>query len=216
MNWSEIALAIVSALTAAIGGWWAFLGKKQQTAATQQTSFYEQLLTEVQSLRNQNLELQKQILTLQDEVRDLRNKLEQYEENPALSHARSLMENIFNAGFSNPAWLHDVASNRWYLNDSYCTRFSIKRLGFWTPVNLLGRYDKEDALKYVRNDLDVIQTGVSITFTERVRVRIMDPRCDEYFEALFRKTPIIVEDHPYVLGEMLEESDKDRNGVLDD
>lgn len=204
MNWSEIALAILSAATAAIGGWWAFMGKKTQTAQQQQMDFYQQVISECQSLRAGNLELQKQVNNLQDEVHQLREKLEYYEENPAATAAREIMKAVFNAN-PNPMWIHDIPNNKWYLNNSYCTRFYVNRTNFWTPVNIFGRYESQDALQYIKNDLDVIEVGAPIEFAERVRTRIMDPNCDSFVDGRFRKTPLSVNGVPYVVGEMLEE-----------
>jgi len=201
-HWSEIVLAAVSALTAAFGGWWAMLGKKQQTSAKQQVEFYAQVISEVQQLRAQNLELQLQVSKLQEEVHLLRNKIYDYEVNPAYIQSKQLLRAVLNS-FRNPTWIHDLSNNKWYLNDAYCARFHVQREDFWTPVNILGRYSSEEALAYAENDIAVIKTGVPIEFSEKARVRILDPKCQEFIHGQFRKTPIVISDHPYVLGEML-------------
>lgn len=206
MNWSEIALAIVSAIATGIGGWWAFIGKRAQSADQQRTEFYAQIMAECQSQRALIVNLNKQVTSLQNEVHLLREKLEFYEENPATQQSRQLLESIFSSPALGPAWIHDLGNNRWYLNDQYCNQFNvIRKGGFWTPVNILGRYKADDALSYVKNDMEVIETNATIEFTETAKRRIMDPNCSETFTAKYRKHPIRLGDDLFVFGQLLEE-----------
>ena len=216
MSAIEIILAIVATVGAGSSGLFAWLSKKSQSEhrllsasesakQEQQVQFYAQVLAECKDLRNGNQELQKQVLTLQNEVHKLREQLEFYEQNHLANESRDMLESIFNDFLQRPAWIHDLSANKWYLNDAYCKMFSIKRKTFWTPINIFGRYDAADAVKYSSNDMQVVEAGTTIEFTERIRVRIMEPRCDEFITAKFQKTPLIINSRPYVAGKMLEQ-----------
>ena len=76
--------------------------------------------------------------------------------------------------------------------------------GHREPRAIVGLCDSDDAITYVKHDLDVIDSLTSIEFTERVRREIMNPKCEDYIEGRFRKTPIFIGDRPYVIGQMLD------------
>ena len=185
-----------------VGGWWAWVGRQSQTRADQQTQFYQQVISECQSLRSGNTDLQKQIIELQNEVHLLREKLEYYEENPGVQHARELLEAVFCSN-DEVSWIHDLSNNKWYLSDAYCRELSVIRSSFWTPVNIFGRFPVDDALRYAQNDYKVVETNTTIEFTEKVRKRVMDPNCDLFLEGVFRKTPVVINSKPYVIGKLL-------------
>ena len=215
MDWTEIFLAVVAAVGAGVSGLFAYFGRQSQAKfeqaskadaakQEQQVQFYATVIAECEKLRESNGKLQKQITQLQNEVHQLREQLEFYEENHLASEAREMLESVFNNVIAKPAWIHDLAANKWYVNDYYCREFRVSRNSFWTPINILGRYDIEDALKYTQNDMKVIDTGTAVEFEERVRARIMDPKCDEFVTGRFVKTPFLINERPYVVGKMLE------------
>ena len=220
MDYTEIALAVLALAGACVSGFFAFMGKKSQSKfdaqvksdaakQEQQVQFYATVIAECQKLRESNSELQRQITDLQSEVHRLREQLEFYEENHLATEAREMLERVFDQATMEPSWIRDVANNKWYLNDAYCRTFGIKRQSFWTPVNILGRYEIEDVLKYATNDMMVIETGTMVEFKERVRKRIMDPRCNEFILGRFSKTPFTINDRPYIVGRLIEELSED-------
>lgn len=208
-------LAAIAAISACSSGFFAWASKKSQVShkiqlaiessrVEQQLQFYATVISECEKLRLSNQDLQKQVMTLQSEVHKLREQLEFYEENHLASEARDMLSSVFNDFIQRPAWIHDVANNKWYLNDAYCREFSVDRKTFWSPVNIFGRYDIESAIQYASNDMKVVESGTTITFEESIRRRIMDPKCDEYLVAKFQKTPFVINSRPYVVGKMLE------------
>ena len=214
MSTIEIILAIVATVGAGSSGFFAWLSRRSQAnqksqacsdaaRQEQQVQFYASVISECKSLRESNQQLQSQITSLQNEVHKLREQLEFYEENHLALEAREMLESIFNEFHHEPAWIHDLGNNKWYLNDAYCRLFSVNRKTFWTPVNIFGRYDAEDAVKYSTNDMKVIEAGTTVEFTERIRKRVMDPKCDEFFEGRFQKTPFFISGRPYVVGRMI-------------
>jgi PAS domain-containing protein len=233
-NW-QIAYWVVGILVAIgsplISAWWTSRSKKAQKAAEdqaaresaereaiakhyereseQQREFYTTLMEEVRALRAENLELKNEIRKCQSEIEKLEQKLEYYERNPANSYARQLFAGIMNA-LKHPAWVHDIANRRWYLNDAYCRQFGVERSDFWTPINLFGRYKPEDIASYAENDLQVIHSNAPIEFTERVRASVMDPHCDDFVVGRFRKSPVVIGEQPFVFGTLLhiEESEE--------
>jgi hypothetical protein len=178
--------------------------RKQQE---QMTQFYAQILAEHDQLRRDNLDLRNKIDELQKEILLLREKLEYYEGNLLAKEARQLVESLLNFGCHNPAWIHDLAAGKWYLNDAYCREFNVTRTSFWHPVNIFGRYDPDDAIRYTANDFKISDAGGTHTFTERVRKRIMDPKCEEYYEAQFQKTAMVIGDRPFIFGRMVQMTD---------
>ena len=170
-----------------------------QAEREQQQQFYQTILKEIDFLRGQNRELQGQVLELENKVAHLQESLDYYEGNPAAAMARELFSNTMNS-LTVPAWVHDIGNNKWYLNDAYCECFSVVRKTFWTPVNIFGMYDKDEAIKYVDNDLKVVQSGMPIEFTEKTRCRVTDPKCEEYTTGRYRKIPISVGDQPFIFG----------------
>jgi PAS domain-containing protein len=226
-NWQIVYWVVGTIVTIAsplIAAWWAARSKKaqkeaedraeRQTAerlviaahyereATQQREFYTALMDEVKALRLENLELKNEIRKCQSEIEKLEQKLEYYERNPANSYARQLFAGIMNA-LKHPAWVHDIANSRWYLNDAYCKQFRVERNDFWTPINLFGRYKPEDIASYADNDLQVIHSNAPIEFTERVRASVMDPHCEEFVTGRFRKSPVVIGEQPFVFGKLL-------------
>lgn len=171
----------------------------------QQNNFYTSIISECEKLREGNVSLQSQIYKLQEEVHKLRDQLEFYERNHLASEAREMLEKIFNNFLTAPSWIHDISNNIWYLNDSYCSMFDIKRKSFWTPVNIFGRYDIKTAIDYHSNDLKVVEAGATVEFIESVRVSVMNPKCEDFIDIKIQKTPIIINERPYVIGKMLEQ-----------
>lgn len=184
------------------------IAKHYEREAKQQQEFYTTLMDEVRALRQENLELKVEIRKCQDEIEKLEQKLEYYERNPANSYARQLFAGVMNA-MKEPAWVHDIANSRWYLNDAYCRQFGVERSEFWSAVNLFGRYSPEDIAACAENDLHVIKTNTPVEFTERVRCSVMDPSCEEYVTCKFRKAPVVIGEQPFVLGQLLSIKDND-------
>jgi polyhydroxyalkanoate synthesis regulator phasin len=172
----------------------------------QMTQFYAQILSEHDVLRKDNIELRARIEELQQEISRLRDKLEYYEGNLLAKEARQLVSALLNKGCHHPAWIHDLSAGKWYLNDAYCREFQVSRPSFWSPVNIFGRYDADDAIRYTANDFKIADAGGTHRFKERVRSRIMDPDCDEFFEAEFEKTAMVIGDRPFVFGRMVRQS----------
>ncbi|MAT51138.1 MAG: hypothetical protein CMK32_08145 [Porticoccaceae bacterium] len=215
MDWVAFSAIAVPVVATAVSGFFAFLSKQsagkrdaakesESAKIEQQVQFYAQVISECSELRKSNLELQHQISSLQSEVHKLRDQLEYYEQNHLASEARELVSGLLNRACNRPAWIHDVASNKWYLNDEYCREFSITRPTFWTPVNIFGRYDADDVLEYISNDLKVVEANATVEFVESMPRRVMDPKCDELVRAKFQKTPIVINERPYVFGRLVE------------
>lgn len=170
----------------------------------QQVKFYDTLMQEVQALRSENVELKNEIRACKAEVKKLEERLEYYERNPANAYARQLFAAVMDA-FDRPVWLHDLANNNWYLNWAYCQQFGVtSRKDFWEPINLFGLYHTEDIAGYAENDMRVVKTNTSLEFTERVRKHIMNPECEDYINGRFRKSPVVIGEQPFVMGELLE------------
>lgn len=175
----------------------------------QMTQFYSRILAEHDALRKDNIELRAKIEELHQEIMRLQEKLEFYEGNLLARESRQLVESLLNNGCHHPAWIHDLSAGKWYLNDAYCREFSVSRPSFWSAVNIFGRYNADDAIQYTANDFKIAEAGGTHRFTERVRRRIMDPNCDEYFEADFEKTAMVIGDRPFIFGRMVGEGDEE-------
>lgn len=213
MEASPAVLAVISAAGAIAAAFFTYLSKKANAASEQQVKFYADVIAECSKLRHSNNELQRQVTELRMEVHSLREQLEFYEENHLATEARAMLEHVFNSVFTGPAWIHDLASNKWYLNDAYCREFSVTRNSFWTPVNIFARYEPEDAIRYAQHDMSVMQAGTTIDFDEKFRRRVMDPKCDDFATGRFRKTPFTINNRPYVVGKMVCLLDEDGHPI---
>lgn len=169
----------------------------------QYSDFYAQVIADSKSDRLVISQLQTKIGDLQNEVHALSVKLDFYEDNPTLIWSKDILMQVLNVVVGHPAWLHDVSHSKWYVNDSYCTEYGVERAHFWTPVNLLGSFNKADALEYVRNDFEVVEAGHTLEFVEMAQRRVMDPACTDRWRVRVRKTPITVSDRTIVFGEVM-------------
>jgi hypothetical protein len=203
MNYTEIAVALIAIVGNIIVGFFVWMTRSGASRDRQLTNFYNQLLVECQSLRTCNMELQNKLASVSVRMNDLQAQLQFYEDNTLLTESRDMLANIFEKFVDAAAWIHDVSSNKWYLNEKYCVTFHVKRVSFWTPVNILGQYDAADVIDYMKNDLAVIETGTMMECVERVRVRIMDPHCDDYMHYKIRKTPFFINNRPYIVGSVV-------------
>ena len=173
--------------------------------AEQQESFYSKLMEELATLRNENRDLRRSLDTIKIQMTDLKNKISYYENNPMTQDAQKILERLFDEGMLYPAWLRDVDNDKWYLNSSYCKKFHVIRKEFWKGINIYGQYDGDDALEYAQNDLNVLQNNTAVEFIENIRVRVLDPNCEEKITAKFRKTPMRIGDRNFIFGQMISE-----------
>ena len=169
-----------------------------------QAEFFEKILSDYESLRKRYFDLESTVRKLQDELEKVERQLEFYHSNSAIVESYRLLQHVMN-NLPMPAWIHEVANNNWYLNDPYCEKFNVNRKNFWDGVNVLSRYDQDDALEYQKNNILVIQEDRSQEIVEKARVYIMDPRCENFIYGVFVKTPIEINEQTFILGYMKEE-----------
>jgi len=223
--WLQVMLWVVGILVPLIGsavaGYWVWQGRREELKTeldakqveretnrdtlefAHKDKFYQTMMARLESVDKRNDELYAEVVKLRQEVAVLSEKLEYYEENPATHMARDILAAIANSKFTNAMWLHDVTSNKWYINDAYAVMFDIKRKDFWTPVNIYAMFPKDVVVEYVQNDLSVIEAKVPITYTERVRTKIMDPHCETYVDMVVCKTPLEVRGLAMICGELI-------------
>lgn len=215
-NWLALASTewgaiIVASLSAAFAAWVKYAqwkgehdDREEDRDTHQRVEFYSQLVNECKQLRNDNQVMRAKLSELETAVDQLRRELEFYERNHLAQEAREMIAALFDVGMPRPAWLHDLASNQWYLNEAYSRAFNVPRRSFWHGINIFGRYDVDDAIRYASHDQQVVDTGTTIEFRERMRRDILNPECEEVVVGRFRKTPIVINDRPYVFGQLLE------------
>lgn len=206
-DWGEVIAAVVTLVTSAFGGWWLYRSKRTASDEEQRSKFSEMLLTEYDKLRDLYLSLQVELTKVHNEVYILRNKLEFYEENRLASDAREILVQVINSN-ENPKWIHSLGTNQWYLNDAYCKTFGVTRSNFWLPVNVLARFNEEDTVRYLQNDLSTVAANTSLCFEEKARKQIMNPKCTEYYILTVKKTPFKINDYSYIIGEVVEIKDE--------
>jgi len=175
----------------------------------QNKSTFEQMAEQIKVLIQANADLNTAVAGCRDDLEECKNLIRFYEENPAITDSKTLLEQVFNNVFSGPAWIHDMSADRWYLNDEYCRFFSVQRSSFWQGINILGMYSFEQASEFIEQDERVLKVGAPIVFTDEVRKEIANPQCTQFIKGTFKKTPIIIGEKPYVIGKMLEELPQD-------
>ena len=208
-DYAQLALTAISLFSVAVSAFFSWSAKRVSNQETIQNSFYAQIVSECESLRESSSVLRERTSRLEDENAKLTTDLQFFRENHLAVEARDLVVHVFEKFLNVPCWVRDVGHNRWYLNEAYCKEFSVIRDTFWTPINIFGRYDHTDAVKYASNDLKVVETGTTIEFRERVRRKIMDPECGEFGEYMIRKTPFFINGRPYIVGKVLKRLDSE-------
>lgn len=124
---------------------------------------------------------------------------------------------IMNA-FPFPAWVHPVKTMDWYLNDAYCERFTVARLSFCTPVNILSIYPTDLAAGFVQEDMAVIRANRRLVLpADLICRKIMDPpgtdNQGEMVEVV--KSPILILGEPCIFGAAYPEGVSALTGLKD-
>ena len=169
----------------------------------QQITFYNKIMEDYNSVRLLANKLQDMVEDLSKEVGELKEKLKFYEENSLGREAREIIVKIMDS-FNMPAWIHEIDSHQWYLNDEYCKRFNIKRKSFWTPINIFGHLNETEALEKLGQDLEVYKSGASIEFISKRIIHNYLPGHEKELECRTLKTPFTVGGRAYIFGRVLE------------
>lgn len=202
-DWSEVIATVLTMIGTGIAGWWALKAKRTISAEEQKVQFYEIILKEHASLRVVCDNLQTKLIMLQTEVEKLRKDLLFYEENHLASNSRAMIKHILNSS-EIPEWIHDLGTNKWYINTAYATYFNVHRQDFWTPINILARYPDIETLEHLANDLSTVAAGTEINFEETLNKDIMNPKCKYKMRGVFKKSPFRISDNNYIYGKLLE------------
>lgn len=211
---NEVILAIIAAIVGAVGGWFGkrteLKLKKEDNKPAElenQLKFINLLIDQNKELKDSFYSMRSDLEKVQETLREVEEKLKFYEENSLAIDAREILAMLMNNN-PNPMWIHSVgAESKWYVNDSYCELFAVRRPSFWTPVNILARYPVDITLEYVKNDLDVVRSNSAQIFEEVASREILNPKCLEKIKLTVKKTPVCIHEHTYVVGEVLSYKD---------
>lgn len=167
----------------------------------QQISFYNKIMEDYNSVRALANKLQDMVEELSKEVNDLREKLKFYEENSVGREAREIIVKIMDS-FNMPAWIHEIDTHQWYLNDEYCEIFKINRKNFWSSVNIFA-FNEQGALDTLKEDLEVYKSGSSLEFiiSKIVKTNINQ---SSTVNCKIVKAPFSVGGRAYIFGRVLE------------
>jgi len=215
VNWVEILQILAAGIGTFFTGKWArdqFFAKKEsddKTSADQlQLQYLKNIQDEYRDLRVQHNSLQKLVLELQHEVSVLRSELAFYKDNKLASQAREMIKLLLNDR-EHPNWIHDLGTNKCYVNDAYCDFFSVSRQDFWSPINILARFSDTTVGEMLTRELTVISAGIPLLFEEVFNRDIMNPESPYKVRVQVRRSPFKISDNNYVFGEIVKILEED-------